>query len=89
LRGLGQEPKLKADAEAIAGPPQAVTVNQATTQDLSLPEDDFNKKTTPISSTSPASNTGRMIRRMGQTMMNRAYGMSSGAASMMSSGMRF
>jgi hypothetical protein len=43
LRGLGKEPKYnyKADGGAAPEAPQPVVVNQAVTQDLSLPEDDF------------------------------------------------
>jgi hypothetical protein len=41
--GLGREPKLKDKDDTSMTPdaPQAVTINQATTQDLSLPEDEF------------------------------------------------
>lgn len=43
LRRMGKEPKLnnKADVPGTPEAPQPVVVNQATTQDLSLPEDDF------------------------------------------------
>ncbi len=40
LRGLGREPSLKKGGSAAPEAPQAVQVNQATTQDLSLPDDD-------------------------------------------------
>lgn len=40
LRGLGREPGLNKGASAAPEAPQAVQVNQATTQDLSLPDDD-------------------------------------------------
>ncbi|MBS1954917.1 MAG: hypothetical protein JST89_12065 [Cyanobacteria bacterium SZAS-4] len=43
LRRMGKEPKLnnKNDVAGTPEAPQPVVVNQATTQDLSLPEDDF------------------------------------------------
>ncbi len=43
LKNLGKEPKLNDRQEQTQAPdaPQPVTVNQATTQDLSLPEDEF------------------------------------------------
>jgi len=82
LRALGQEPKLdgEADNAASTAPPQAVSINQATTQDLSLPEDDFQRKATPMQSTSAPSTVGRITRRIGQQVMYRAYSTGLGAA---------
>lgn len=46
LKALGREPKLNDRQEDTGAPdaPQPVTVNQSTTQDLSLPEDEFSYK---------------------------------------------
>ncbi len=43
LKSLGAEPRLAADEATRPEAPTAVTVNQSVSQDLSLPEDDFNK----------------------------------------------
>ncbi len=43
LKRMGPEPQLAGDAVTRPEAPTAVTVNQSVSQDLSLPEDDFNK----------------------------------------------
>jgi len=43
LKRMGPEPQLGADAVSRPEAPTAVIVNQSVSQDLSLPEDDFNK----------------------------------------------
>lgn len=42
LKRMGREPRMHGDGAPSADAPQPVVVNQATTQDLSLPDDDFN-----------------------------------------------
>jgi len=84
LRGLGKEPKLNdRNEQQAAAPeaPQAVVVNQATTQDLSLPEDEFQQKSPP------SRNSGsNVMKRTGQMIMQRGMGM---GQQMMSRGMAF
>jgi len=84
LRGLGKEPKLSDrndQQQAAPEAPQAVVVGQATTQDLSLPEDEFQQKSPP------SRNSGsNVLKRVGQMTMQR--GMSMGQM-MMSRGMAF
>lgn len=59
LRGLGREPKLGKDGSPEAPEaPQPVVVNQAATQDLSLPEDDFAYQKAPNTNT-----TGKRLKR--------------------------
>ena len=64
LRGLGREPKLnpKADVNGAPEAPQPVVVNQATTQDLSLPEDDFAYQK-PQTNNSAGKRLGRSVKR--------------------------
>lgn len=84
LRGLGKEPKLSDrndQQQAAPEAPQAVVVNQATTQDLSLPEDEFQQKSPP------SRNSGsNVMRRVNQMVIQR--GLSAGQQ-MMSRGMQF
>jgi hypothetical protein len=89
LRRLGQEPNLRQDDTSTQTPPQAVSISQSTTQDLSSPEDDFQRKSTPLSSSSAPSAMGRAGKRMGRMVINRAYSMGSSGMGMMSSGMHF
>ncbi len=66
LRRLGNEPTLSAKSQdAAPEAPQAVQINQATTQDLSLP-DDQNQN-----GQKKQSQAGRQLKRMQNTMMNR------------------
>jgi len=66
LRGLGKEPKLdeKGTGDAAPEAPQAVQINQSTTQDLSLPDDQANGGNKRKSQ----SQLGRGIKRIGQRM---------------------
>jgi hypothetical protein len=65
LSRMGKEPTLGKTQEAAPEAPQAVQINQATTQDLSLPDDQ-----NPNSQKRP-SQFGRQMQRAQQTMMNR------------------
>jgi hypothetical protein len=69
LNRMGAEPTLSAKASADAAPeaPQAVQINQSTTQDLSLP-DDQNQNGQKKKSQNQA---GRAVKRMQQQMTNR------------------
>lgn len=64
LRSMGKEPRLNPKADVGASPeaPQPVVVNQATTQDLSLPEDDFAYQK-PGMNNSVGKRVGRSIKR--------------------------
>ncbi len=64
LRGLGKEPKLnsKLDTNPTPDAPQPVVVNQATTQDLSLPEDDFAYQR-PQTNNTTGKRLGRSVKR--------------------------
>lgn len=62
LKHMGPEPGLAPDKIVKPEAPEAVTVNQSVTQDLSLPEDDFNKHY-PTAVQNSASN--RFSRRAG------------------------
>ncbi len=65
LQHVGPEPQLAPDAVSKPEAPSAVTVNQSVSQDLSLPEDDFNKHyPTSIGNTSgnrAAAGLGRVL----------------------------
>ncbi|MGH9552696.1 MAG: hypothetical protein ACRD3W_25175, partial [Terriglobales bacterium] len=82
IRALGKEPKLDAKADSVGSPdaPTPVVVNQATTQDLSLPEDEFQFKRPP-----KQNSLGRNFSRMGNQMTNRAFQMPKQMMSRMSS----
>ncbi len=64
LRGMGKEPKLnsKLDTNPTPDAPQPVVVNQAVTQDLSLPEDDFAYQS-PQTNNSAGKRLGRSVKR--------------------------
>jgi len=85
LKSMGKAPKLRPDGFAQQAAPEAVTVNQATTQDLSLPEDEqtsgqqVNKKG---KGSQFAQRAGQMITRPVYQMMNSTSGMTSGVSSM-------
>jgi hypothetical protein len=82
LKALGREPKMGSDPSAAAAAPEAVTLNQSVTQDLSLPEDDFQKKQTPSSPRAPKNVLARMAKRVTTTMSNQAYSAAMGATSL-------
>jgi hypothetical protein len=60
LSGMGREPSLSNKSSSAPEAPAAVQINQATTQDLSLPDDEY-KQTRGNKSTSQA---GRMVKGM-------------------------
>ena len=64
LRSMGREPRINPKAEVNAAPeaPQPVVVNQATTQDLSLPEDDFAYQR-PQTNNTVGKRLGRSVKR--------------------------
>lgn len=64
LRSMGREPKYNSKADGGAAPeaPQPVVVNQATTQDLSLPEDDFAYQK-PQNNSTVGKRVGRSLKR--------------------------
>jgi hypothetical protein len=63
IRALGKEPRLGNDAPAQPEAPAAVAVNQSTTQDLSLPEDDFAKQS-PQGQNNAGKQMGRAVGNM-------------------------
>lgn len=66
LHRMGPEPQLAADTVSKPEVPNAVTVNQSVSQDLSLPEDDFNKHYPTNIGNSANSRTGNGL---GRTLM--------------------
>jgi hypothetical protein len=84
LKAMGKAPKYRGDGAAQQQAPEAVTVNQATTQDLSLPEDE------QASGQQQKKKTNRFAQRLGQAatrpifqMMNQSSGMTSQFGSML------
>ena len=77
LRGLGREPKLddKGSPDAAPDAPQAVQINQATTQDLSLPDDQANSGTKRKSQSQLSRGFKRMGQRMGRQITRPLYSM--------------
>lgn len=76
LKNLGREPKLNDRDEQNGGSPEApqpVTVNQATTQDLSLPEDEFTYRANQPNRTGKAITRG--VTRMIKAPLNSVGGM--------------
>lgn len=67
LRALGKEPKLNDRDDGTTAPeaPQPVIINQSTTQDLSLPEDDFSG-----SSAKRPSKVGRKMKQVGRRVVS-------------------
>jgi hypothetical protein len=61
LKRMGPEPQLAGDAVTRPEAPVAVTVNQSVSQDLSLPEDDFNKHYPTNIGNTPSHHVGRGI----------------------------
>ncbi len=86
LKRMGSEPLLAPDKVTKPEAPEAVTVNQSVTQDLSLPEDDFNKHYPTAINNNPtqraANGTGRMLVYPLRSLMYSGAGMAVGAASM-------
>jgi len=84
LQHLSAEPQLAPDAVSKPEVPSAVTVNQSVSQDLSLPEDDFNKHyPTPIGNTPAnrtASGVGHVLAYPLKSLGYTATGMIMGAA---------
>lgn len=71
LKKLGREPKLNDRQNGGDSQPEAptpVSINQASTQDLSLPDDEFRARR-------PKSKTGKVFSRIGQRIGNRAGAM--------------
>ncbi len=69
LSGMGREPSLSNKSSSAPEAPAAVQINQATTQDLSLPDDEY-KQTKGNKSTSQAGKmVQRMARRAGRSML--------------------
>jgi len=66
LKSLGKEPKLNDRDDGTMAPdaPQPVVINQSTTQDLSLPEDDFSG-----SSAKRPSRAGRKMKQIGRRVV--------------------
>lgn len=69
LSRMGREPSLGKSASAAPEAPAAVEINQATTQDLSLPDDQTPSNTQKRSN----SQAGRMARQMGRQMTRQLY----------------
>lgn len=66
IKALGKEPKLndREDGGEAPEPPAPVVINQSTTQDLSLPEDDFN-----YSKSNRPSWAGRKMKQIGKRII--------------------
>jgi len=78
LKKLGREPKLNdrqngGDSQPEA--PQPVQINQAATQDLSLPDDEFHSKRPPNKAGKALGKVGRRIMNRAGAMMNQGMGM--------------
>jgi hypothetical protein len=87
LNAMGKEPRLdqRADQGVVPEAPTPVAVKQATTQDLSLPDDEFSYKNSQQKSQSTT-----MLKQMGrQMLMNPLMQMSGMSSSMMSKAVHF
>jgi hypothetical protein len=79
LKRMGKAPKLDDTQDTASAPeaPQAAVVTQSTTQDLSLPDDEFvsryGLKDTAGKKTAKA--VGRKMGQVGNKVMGRAYGL--------------
>lgn len=74
IQKLGNEPKLNDrlnGSNAAPDAPTAVQINQASTQDLSLPDDDFTRR--------PPNKAGQFMGRQLRQMTNRAFNMMNAA----------
>ncbi len=70
MNSLGREPGLSNKSSAAPEAPAAVQINQATTQDLSLPDDEYKQTKGGNKSTSQAGKfVQRMARRAGRSML--------------------
>jgi hypothetical protein len=83
LRQLGREPNLGQDVPQKPEVPRAVTVNQAVTQDLSLPDDQFNQQS-PVA-TKNSSGAGRFAKSAGRAVLMPVRSVGYSAVGMMSS----
>ncbi|MDR3612747.1 MAG: hypothetical protein P4L53_04220 [Candidatus Obscuribacterales bacterium] len=85
----GKEPPLdpRADRGVNAEPPAPIMLNQAKTQDLSLPDDEFSG--TRSQQKKNPSNAGRMINQLERQMINPITQMGSRAPSMLNSAIHF
>ena len=85
LQKMGPEPQLAADKVSKPEAPEAVNVNQSVSQDLSLPEDDFNKHypTAVANSQSgrASKNAGKAVAYPARMLLYAGAGMAMGAAS--------
>jgi hypothetical protein len=66
LNQLGKEPRLMNDRPVQPEAPQGVVVNQSTTQDLSLPDDQFSSG----QAASKNNNGNRAAKQVGQMILN-------------------
>jgi len=86
LKHMGPEPQLAPDKATRPEAPTAVTVNQSVSQDLSLPEDDFNQHYPTNIANTPANRTangiGQAIAYPARMLLYSGAGMAMGAASM-------
>ncbi len=86
LKHMGPEPQLASDKASKPEAPTAVTVNQSVSQDLSLPEDDFNKHYPTNINNTPANRTangiGSALAYPARMLLYSGAGMAMGAASM-------
>jgi hypothetical protein len=86
LKHMGAEPQLAADRVTKPEAPTAVTVNQSVTEDLSLPEDDFNQHYPTNINNNTANRTGNGVGSAlaypARMLLYSGAGMAMGAASM-------
>lgn len=78
LKQLGREPGLAKTEAAAPEAPQAVQVNQSSTQDLSLPDDEFQNRGATRSQSQAGKVLKNVTRRAGSRMMNQIYRMPMG-----------
>lgn len=70
MNSMGREPSLSNKSSSAPEAPAAVQINQATTQDLSLPDDEYKQSKGGNKSTSQAGKmVKRMARRAGRSML--------------------
>ncbi|MBX9674683.1 MAG: hypothetical protein K2X70_14645 [Candidatus Obscuribacterales bacterium] len=78
LKQLGREPGLAKTEAAAPEAPQAVQVNQSSTQDLSLPDDEYKNRGSARSQSQAGKVLKNVTRRAGSRMMNQIYRMPMG-----------
>ncbi len=83
LNAMGKEPKLngRADAGIVPEAPTPVAVKQATTQDLSLPDDEFSSKNNQNKQPSALGRTAKQLGRSLLQPVNQVGGMTGGMTS--------